>query len=75
MFPDKHRDFCLGERPVGHTPNEILDFPRLGVEPARVQAKEGQKGYETYTLVSIDERVISHEMEEISCRHFVKASM
>ena len=75
MLLDEYRGLGLADLATCDTEHQIFDGSSVGLEPARVQTEKGQKGHKPDTLVPVYERVISHNVEEISRCHLVEAFM
>jgi len=69
-----HEDRCLGlaDPTTGHTLYEAFDVLGFGVEPPRVQTKEGQQHHESGALVSVYEGVVSDDVEEVGRGHLLE---
>lgn len=73
MLLYEDRRLGLADPATSNAQHQTFEVLRVGGQPARVQSEESQKDHQSNTLVSVYERVISHDMEEVRGCHLMEA--
>ena len=62
-------DCCLSDPAFGGSSHEILEHRLVRIDPDIVHPKKDNGGGSTCPLVSVHERVVLHDVEEVGRRH------
>jgi hypothetical protein len=72
---DEDGHFGLADLAGRHAEHQVLQFLGIGLQPVIVQPQERQERNEAHPLVSVHERVVLHQVEQIGRRYLVQAAV
>ena len=75
MLPEKLGNFGLAHLSLSHRKNDWLELHVLGSEGKAIEFQKAEGRHCTSTFVSIDERMVLNDMEEVGGCHFEEIGM
>ncbi len=75
MHSEELGEFRFTSAPIGDSDRLFVDRAARSVDPNVVEFEEQQRGNGSGSLVAVNERMILHDMEQVSSRHLKRELM